>query len=416
LRILHFSKYATKGGAALAALSSVCAQRRAGVDALMYVGRGPTEDDFVMAPSGVGEMRTLANFVIERLPFRLTAKSPFDARSLGLAGLDGAGVARRLGADLVMLHNMDGLLSLSALPRFHCPVVWRTHDMWAMCGTEHYVTDSAPYRWGNENDIPDRLSRWTYRRKRRAYRRMPSLTICAPSEWLRDEMAASQLLGDREAVTIPNGIDTDAFAPVDRIEARNAFGLAHGAPVVLFGSAGGSLDPRKGFDLLVEALEHAAAPLGEMGAQLVTFGGGPVPRLAIPVHNLGRISDRSRLRMLYAAADMIVVPSRLENLSLTVLEALSCGTPTIAFRVGGMPDMIDPDKNGWLVEPFDVQELAKTIVEGLRVSASNDSMRRSCREIAVTRFDRRVEAEAMICLFERILGRADITGTTGEEQ
>lgn len=414
MRILHFSKYASKGGAALAALNSVCAQRRAGVDALMYVGRSPTEDDFVLAPSGIDKMRVFANFVVERLPFRLMGKSPFDAQSLGIAGLDGPAVARKLEADLVVLHNIDGLLPISALPRFPCPIVWRAHDMWAMCGTEHYVADSAPYR-GDGANISNWLSRWNYRRKRHIYRRVPSLTICAPSEWLRNEMAASQLLGDRQALTIPNGIDTEAFAPADRGEARSAFGLDRDAPVVLFGSAGGSADPRKGFDLLVEALRHAATPLDAMGAQLVTFGGGAVPELPLPVHNLGRISNRDRLRLLYAAADVIVVPSRLENLSLTVIEALACGTPAIAFRIGGMPDMIKPDKNGWLIEPFDVQELARAIVKGLRVSVANDSIRRNCREIAVSRFDRHAEAEVMIDAFERILGGGNIARIAGKK-
>lgn len=403
MRILHFSKYDRKGGAALAAFSSVCAQREAGADALLFAGSRESEEPFVIGPHGLARARSVANFVVERLPFRLAGRSRFDARSLGIAGLDTPAIAAALGADIVMLHNIDGLVRIADLPRFHCPIVWRTHDMWAMCGTEHYVEDSAPFRAGTPAAIPTRLSRNAFLRKQHFYAEVPSLTVCAPSSWLRDEMAASALLGSRRAVTVPNGIDIAAFAPLDRGEARRGLGLPEGAPLILFGSAGGTDDPRKGFDLLDEAIRAAAPALGAMGAELIAFGGGAIDPLPLPVHDLGRISDQRQLRALYCAADVAVVPSRLENLSLTVIEALACGTPVIAFSIGGMPDMIAPGTNGWLVPPFDVGALGETLASGLAASRADPDMAARCRASVGGRFDRASEAAAMLALFDELV-------------
>jgi glycosyltransferase involved in cell wall biosynthesis len=74
----------------------------------------------------------------------------------------------------------------------------------------------------------------------------------------------------------------------------------------------------------------------------------------------------------------VVVPSRLENLSLMVLEALACGSPVVAFDIGGMPDMVEPGRNGWLVQPYRVDQLAATIGKGLVESRQSETIRSRC--------------------------------------
>lgn len=402
MRILHFSKYDRKGGAAIAAIDSVRSQRALGVDARMFVGMKTGDLDFVGGPSGLGRLHSWANFAVERLPFRLARLPRHDVRSLGLAGLDAPRIAAEAGADLVVLHNVDGLVRIADLPRFACPLIWRTHDMWAMCGTEHYVADSAPYRVGAGARIPDGLSRWTFARKARAYAATRSLTVCAPSRWLRDEFAASVLFQGRTAVAIANGVDSDTFRPESRIEARRALGLPEDAPLLLFGCSGGPADPRKGFDLLVDGLCHAASDLAARGAELLVFGGELDRALLppLPTHDLGRIDDRARLRRLYSAAQVTIVPSRLENLSLTVLESLACGTPVVAFAIGGMPDMIRHGDNGWLIPPFDTEALGRQLVAAL----DRADMGEACRATILEGFTHEVEGNAMIALFEDVLG------------
>lgn len=402
MRIVHFSKYDIRGGAALAAFSSVVAQRDAGADATLHVGRKEGDAPFVFGPTGLGRLISKAGFVGERLPFWWRGRPP-EVRSLGLFGVDAPAIARDALADVVMLHAIDGIVRLADLPRFHCPVVWRTHDLFAMCGTEHYA-DPARFRTDRPN--VDLLSRWTFARKRRAYRATSSLTVSAISAWVAEEYAASALFAGRRTVSIANGIDTDLFSPAAMPDARAALGLPADVPLILFGATGGTEDPRKGFDLLADAIERQVPALLRLKTELVIFGSdeGPISVSGIPVRNLGRVADRARLRMAYSAADVMVVPSRREGLGLTAIEANACGTPVIAFAVGGLPDVIRNGESGWLVEPFDTGRLADRLIEAL--SSRSSIVRKAARASAVARFDRRTEASAMLELFSTVIADA----------
>ena len=404
MKVLHFSKYYAKGGASKAALESVIGQRDAGIDAYLCVGRNAGQHhDWLLEPSFFGNILAFGNFVAERLPAIVSGVSHGDQRSVGVSGIDGPELARRIGADICVLHNIDGLLSIESISRFSCPVIWRVHDMWAMCGTEHYTDDTGPYsRFGNQV-APDRISAWTFRRKVKCFSRPASFTICPPSHWLAKEFESSRLFHDRKLTVVPNGVDTSVFDPRDRRDARSRLGLDPEIPLVVFGAATGTRDPRKGFDLLLQSLRDYSADFREQNIAIAIFGGGSIPDLGLRVHGFGTIGDRSTLSDLYSAASVVVVPSRMENLSLTVLEAMSCGTPVIAFNVGGMPDMIVPERTGWLVEPFDTDALAACILKGTRLSERDLNMRAECRRIVLDQFSRSVEASSMKKLFNDVL-------------
>jgi glycosyltransferase involved in cell wall biosynthesis len=85
-------------------------------------------------------------------------------------------------------------------------------------------------------------------------------------------------------------------------------------------------------------------------------------KLSLQSHYLGRLNDEISLAVAYAAADVFIAPSIQDNLPNTVMEALACGTPCVAFNIGGMPDMIEHQRNGYLAQPFESEDLAKGIV------------------------------------------------------
>jgi len=129
----------------------------------------------------------------------------------------------------------------------------------------------------------------------------------------------------------------------------------------LFGAMDGSADPRKGFDLLSAALDQLSDCESLVAAVLGQSEPLPKPALSIPLRFLGRFHDDLSLALVYSAADVVVVPSRLDNLPQSATEPLACGTPVVAFRQGGMADLIDHGLNGWLAEPESPQALAQGI-------------------------------------------------------
>lgn len=118
-------------------------------------------------------------------------------------------------------------------------------------------------------------------------------------------------------------------------------------------------DPRKGFNELSLALKYVSDTY-----ELIVFGSSEpqIPQgFKQKTHYLGKLYDDVSLRVLYNAADVMVVPSLQENLSNAILESLACATPVIAFDIGGNSDLIEHKKNGYLAQPFDKKDLAKGI-------------------------------------------------------
>ena len=277
-------------------------------------------------------------------------------------------------SDIVNLHWLGfDTLSIEEIGYLRQPLVWTLHDQWAFCGAEHYTglgvadrfsvayTDAS--RPGYETG-PD-LNRQTWLRKRRAWRQ-PIRIVC-PSTWMADCARRSTLMASWPITVIPYPIDLASWAPVDQRQARLLLQLPQDRPLVLFGAMGGTADPRKGADLLLEGLQrfhNQVAGTGLEQLDLVVFGQArPVqpPDLGFPIHYMGRLHDDISLRLLYAASDVFVIPSRQDNLPNTGLEAHACGTPVVAFRTGGLVDIVADRSTGALAEPFDPTSLAAAI-------------------------------------------------------
>ncbi|HTH12868.1 MAG TPA: glycosyltransferase, partial [Spirochaetia bacterium] len=239
--------------------------------------------------------------------------------------------------------------------------------MWAFTGGEHY--DEGQSHWKNGcgrsrvlgSEKEDDLSTWGWRRRKRLWASVPFTLVC-PSHWLAAEARQSPLLADRRIEVIPNGLSTEVYSPFPKDEAKRAWGVQPGAKTVLFPSLDPNGDRRKGFDLLMEALDQLRRS-GHQIHLLVLGAGHPKPGLEFrfPTTFLGRLQDDQALRLAYSAADVVVVPSRQENLANTLMEAMACGVPTVAFRIGGNPDMIDHGSNGYLADPDDCGDLAHGI-------------------------------------------------------
>jgi glycosyltransferase involved in cell wall biosynthesis len=274
--------------------------------------------------------------------------------------------------DVVHLHWLcNGFLSLEDLVRIRRPLIWTMHDSWPFTGGCHVPGSCTAYRQqcgrcpllGSTQE--DDLSRKLYRQKRRIFDYL-DLTVVCPSHWMAECVMASSLLGSRAIEVIPHGIDTSVFRPIDKSAARRTLGIDEDRTLILFGGMSSTRDSNKGYDLLSKALSSIDVSAWRKGACLMIFGAAEEERVEathpVTEWHLGHLKDDLSLTIAYAAADVMVVPSRHEAFGQTALEALACGTPVVCFRTTGLVDIVDHQENGYLAEPYDVEDLGRGLL------------------------------------------------------
>jgi glycosyltransferase involved in cell wall biosynthesis len=281
--------------------------------------------------------------------------------------------------------------------------------MWGLTGGCHYNEGCEGYlkQCGNCKVLGSAtsydLSRWVFNRKARYFAMHPNLTIVGLSRWIADCAINSSLFKNNRVVNLPNPIDTQVFAPLAKSTARSLLNLPSDKKLILFGAMDAVSDLRKGFHELARSLNS----LKLIDTELVIFGSSPpkeAPVFGFKTHYLGHLHDDLSLRVIYNASDVMVVPSLQENLSNALMESLACGTPIVAFNVGGNCDMIGHRQNGYLARPFETKDLARGI-EWLLHAPNYSELSQNARAKVKREFDSRGVAKKYIYLYESILSK-----------
>ena len=411
MHVIHLNHSDIDGGAARAAFRIHHCIRDAGSDSRMWVNLSQTDDWTVQCPPSTFEQIavTIRRPLGDQLHHLLKTGNPI-IHSAAVLPSQWVKRINASNADIVHLHWVAGeMLSIADIGRIKEPIVWTLHDMWPFCGAEHYTDDDRWREGYRRNNRPTHearfdLNRWTWTRKRKHWQQ--PMHIVTPSQWLADCARESLLMRDWPVSVVPNPIDTGRWKPLARGFARELLDLPAEVPLLLFGALGGGADPRKGFDLLLEALEHLRDEPSAEGLELVLFGQlapQSPPELGFPIHYSGHLHDDLSLRVLYSAADAMVIPSRQDNLPNTGVEAHACATPVIAFDTGGLPDIVVHKHTGYLAKPFDTQELARGITWVLDRRDSG-LLGKQARERAVVRFAYPVVAKQYLDVYAQALG------------
>lgn len=271
-------------------------------------------------------------------------------------------------ADIIHLHWVtDGMLSLTSMKRLFAlkkPIVWTLHDMHPFTGGCHYDYQCGKYKsiCGNCPAIQSKRNRdfstWNQAQKRKILKD-GNIRIVGCSRWIANCARESTVMKELTCSVIPNGINTDIYTVINRMTALEALKLGrfHNKKIILFGAMDSTSDDRKGYVYLKKAL----ISLDPQKYICLIFGGNLQEEMPLETYSVGFLRDDISLALLYSCADVFVAPSIQENLANTVLESLACGTPVVAFDIGGMPDMIDHKKNGYLAKAYDVDDLARGI-------------------------------------------------------
>jgi glycosyltransferase involved in cell wall biosynthesis len=285
--------------------------------------------------------------------------------------------------DFLSIKGIEKILKLGK------PVYWVLHDMWAMTGGCHHSFECNKYETHCGN-CPNLIkpsakdsSYHLFEKKLEIFDKYKNLQIITPSKWLGECAKKSRLFSKKNIQVIPNVMDTSIYKPIDKSIARSIFKLSDDKKIILFGAVEGTINPYKGWNYLLEALKHLAQT--ENNIEAFIFGSEHsqtiVDAVPFPVHFSGHLNDDESLCMLYNAADVFVASSLADNFPNTIVESLACGTPVVGFNVGGIPDLVDHKRTGYLARYKDSNDLA----EGIRwvLNCKEDLGKNACNKIEI---------------------------------
>ena len=272
--------------------------------------------------------------------------------------------------DLVHLNWLNGeMMSIEDIAKITKPIVWTFHDMWPFLGSEHLSNNfnSLDFKNFEEKNFIYKirhLNEWTYFRKKKSWTK--PIHVITPSRWLEKCVKESELMNNWPIETIPHPIDVKFWKPDLKDNSRKNIGIDRNKIVLTFGADGGTEAYNKGFDLLLNSLEKIKD--FDKNLILCIFGDEKKNKIInkFPVINFGKITNDEKLREIYRATDLLIVPSRSESFCQVALEAQSCGVPVLAFAVGGLLDIIKDDVTGYLVEPYDTNNFSLKIINFIK--------------------------------------------------
>ncbi len=376
MRVLIVSTSERTGGAAVAARRLMDALNNHGVKAKMLVR--DKQSDSLTVVGLKGQWRQQWAFLWERfvifLHLHFNKKRLFEI-DIANAGTDITRLPEFREADIIHLHWINqGMLSLNGIRKIlgsGKPVVWTMHDMWPATAICHLTLGCNQFKTachhcknlpggGSSNDLAARI----WRRKQNILQDH-GITFVACSRWLEAEARQSALLRGQKTACVPNPIDTRIYKTGQKAASRQRLGLPNDCRLILFVSQRVT-NRYKGMDYLTEACKQLAEQHPDMreNTAIAILGGhaedvaGELPFKTFP---LGYVSDEQRIADIYNAVDLFVLPSLSENLPNTIMEAMACGVPCVGFKVGGIPEEIDHQKNGYVARYRDAADLAEGI-------------------------------------------------------
>lgn len=412
MKILLLNASDVEGGAARAAYRLHQGLQTVGAASQMLVQAKHVDDGMVLS-----SQTKLANLLgrirpnLDRLPLQFYANRNLTAFSSQWLPDAVASRVAQLCPDVINLHWIcGGYLQIETVAKLNKPLVWTLHDMWAFTGGCHYSQECDRYT-NSCGSCPQLhsskqwdLSHWTWNRKANAWKNL-NLTIVTPSAWLANCAQSSSLLKNFRIKVIPNGLDPKKYKPINRQVARELLNLPQDQQLVLFGSVSEASNLRKGFHLLQLALRKLSNSEWQDKIGLVIFGtsqSSNLSDLGFKSRYLGRLSDDISLALVYSAADVFIAPSTQDNLPNTIMEALACGTPCISFNIGGMPEMIEHQQNGYLAQPLDVEDLSQGIVWVLQDQERYQKLCDRAREKVEQEFSQNLQAHRYLSLFKEV--------------
>ncbi len=398
--IKHFCTYPNQGGAGIAAWRLVQGLRKRGLNAdlvglwkdqnINLPGRGVIELDrnpFHLAWRWLRKYKSK----IEQNKIESLSSMPFyiDSSPLGQPMFQ---IAKK--SDIIHLHWVNNFIDyqffFTKLP-IGVPIFWTLHDMSPFTGG--CIHSKSCLRFKDSCGCCPLLGSFSQRDesevmlKRKIKTMAPhisNMVVISPSRWLADLAGKSQVFSGARIEVIPNGFNLDIYTPFKRAKGRALIGAENGELVLLFTASalGGDL---KGGKLFIESWKM----LHERGVAFKVVCVGNSHGFHVPEswQILGPQSDEGRMAAIYAGADILVVPSEVENFPNVICEALACGVPVVGTHVGGIPELVIDNLTGFTVRDRSASNFAEMILRlsyDIKTNRAERAFR--CREFAERHF------------------------------
>ena len=413
MKVLIFNTFENEGGASKATIRIHKALIKENIDSKVVVMFKKGKDPTIIGLDSnlIKKLLNKIRLQIDFLPLRLYRKRKNTVFTVSWLGANIKKLIRKVNPDLCFLTWISaGFIRIEDIALIKQPIIWRLSDSWPFTGGCHVPGDCTNYiikcgnchilRSNKEND----LSRINWNRKRKAWSKL-NMTIVCPSNWMADCARKSSLLADKKIVVIPNAIEVTLFKPQEKLIARRKFNFQQEKLLIMFGASNSNSDPNKGMHLLIPAIKNFSKTKMGSNAELIIFGADQPkdsPDFGIKVNYMGKILNEAILASLYAAVDIFIAPSLQDNSANTVLEALSCGTPCIAFNTSGMPDLIKHKENGYLAQSFDIFDLEQGIIWLLEDTDRLCNLGKKARESVILNNSSEIVAKKYVNLFNEL--------------
>jgi glycosyltransferase involved in cell wall biosynthesis len=416
MRVLFISTN-TSGGAGLSAYRLHRALIAKGVDSLMLVKNKNIDDTTIIGPKN--KMEKFYHrlwYRLDKIPAKFFHSENKNLHSPALFSSLSLRQVKKIKPDIIHLRWITGGFvspkDIAKLAKI-APIVWELSDAWAFTGANHFAENDFRWRDGyQKNNRPTNergfdLNRWVFERKQKAWKNLNNMTITAQSNWMADRSRQSLLLKKYQTLVIPVGIDVDFFHPVvEKNILRQKLNLPPDKKIILFGAADAASDKKKGFAYLLDAARLLAKNNLSASTTLAIFG-SPKPEekieAGLPIIWLGKINDPKKMAELYAAADVFCAPYLEDNFPSTILEAMACGTPTVAFAAGGVPDIITHKQDGYLSKALDAEDLARGLIYILEGDDRRKKIAAAARKKIEENFTLEKQVNRYVELYKKIL-------------
>jgi glycosyltransferase involved in cell wall biosynthesis len=390
-KILHVNYSDNLGGAAISCQRLHYAQLKNNIDSWLFsYDQKIKSNKSITFDNGYKKKQYLLKRIISKI-----ISKPFEnekiIKSLSIFDTGSLKKINDFNCDVVNLHWVcNEMLSIENIKKINKPIVWTILDMWPFIGADHICLESdMPNAYWKNNNVPKKntsfLNKWVLKRKIKNFPK--DIRLVCISNWLKKKAQESSVFKDHEIDYIPCTLDFEKWKILDKNLSRKILDLPQNKKIILFISASGTDDYRKGFHILKKALNNMARgnDLHLVVVGKVTSKDLKDLKIEKTIYDKFYSGKSDFLNLIYSSADLLTVPSLVEPFGQVAVEALACGLPTIAFKNTGLEDIIDHKKTGYLSNFLDEENFLEGM-KWLLYDFNQDETKKKIREYGIMNF------------------------------